>query len=95
MKIIITMILSASFIAASSGTTAEEGLMKAIDKLDNTPKPLILVNVVDRAAHAKHISELHGDLKRQTHLAKFKTKLRKQENQRRLGLSVSKITNAY
>jgi len=106
MKIIITMILSASFIAASSGTTAEEGLMKAVGKVDKTPKPLILVNVVDRAASTKHIRELHGDLKpsralrsvtmkREIRLAKFKAKLRKQKNDRLLGLSSSKVTKAY
>ena len=106
MKIIITMILSASFIAASSGTTAEEGLMKAIGKIDKTPKPLILVDVVDRSARTKHIRELHGDikqapvlrslsLKRELRLAKFKAKLNKRKNENRLGLSDAKVTSAY
>ena len=106
MKIIITMILSASVIAASSGTTAEEGLMKAIDKIDKTPKPLILVDVVDTSTRAKHIRELHGDtkqpsvlrsvaLKRAVSLANFKAKLKKQKQDRRLGLSRGNATNAY
>ena len=106
MKIMITMILSASFIAASSGTTAEEGLMKAIGKVDKTPKPLILVDVLKRSAPTKHIRELHGDikqapvlrsvlLKRAARLAKFKAKLRKQKNEKRLGLPGSKVTSAY
>ncbi len=105
MKIMITMFLSASFIAASSGTTAEGGLMKAIGKKDKTPKPLILVDVVGTSNRTEHIPELHGNkqlpelrsmaLKRAIRLANLKAKLKKQKNERRLGLSRPKATKAY
>lgn len=106
MKIIITMILSALFIVASSGTTAEEGLMKAVDKVDNNSKPLISVSKTDHAVRAKHIRELHGDInssrilrtkavKHERRLAKFKENLRKQKQARLSGLASSKVTTAY
>lgn len=105
MKILITMILSASFIAASSGTTAE-GLMNAVDKIDNSPKPLISVKALDRSKRTQHIRELHGDIdqmrqlrsknmNREQRLAKYKALLRKQKQARILGLSRSKATVAY
>ena len=107
MKLIMTMILSASFIAASAGITAEEGLMKAIGKVDNRQKPLINVTVSRPIAASEYIRELHGDSvaplslamttssKRARRLAKFKAKLRQQKQSRRLGLARSKVTKAY
>ena len=104
MKIIITLALSACFIAISSGTTAG-GLMKAIGFNDKTPKPLINVVTIDRAANTPHIRELHGDvsprpvmtaaLKRQQRLMKFKAKLRKQKLERLSGVSHATFTAAY
>jgi len=106
MKIMITMILSASFIAASSGTTAEEGLMKAIAQIDNTPKPLISVRAINRPVRTQHVRELHGDfvqprelrsksVKHEQRLAKFKAMLRKQKQARLAGLSGPQVTSAY
>jgi len=105
MKIMITMILSASFIAASSGT-AEEGLMKAIAQIDNTPKPLISVRAINRPVRTQHVRELHGDfvqprelrsksVKHEQRLAKFKAMLRKQKQARLAGLSGPQVTSAY
>ena len=103
MKMMITMVLSAFFIAASSGTTAEEGLMKAIAKTDNQPKPLISVAAIGRSNQTKHIRELHGDLgsslvslqANKGNLARYKAKLKKQKHARLLGLSRNKTTVAY
>ena len=80
MKIFFTMLLSALFITASGGITAEGRLTKAVGQVN---KPI------------KHIPELHGDhvetsskgFKRQQRLAKFKAALKTQKLQRQLGLS--------
>ena len=105
MKIVITMILSASFIAASSGTTAE-GIMKAIAQIDTTPKPLVNVVSANRRTQANYIRELHGDIdeprvvdtlemKRERRLAEFKVMLKKQKQKRLLGLSSSTVTAMF
>ncbi|MGB1309952.1 MAG: hypothetical protein ACPG47_02020 [Leucothrix sp.] len=105
MKIIITMTLSVSFIVVSGGIIAEQGLMRAIGKVDNQPKPIISVAKLRRPINAKHIRELHGDApqppklnvsqKRQQRLAQYKAKLRKQKQERLLGLRQTTFTAAY
>ena len=104
MKIVFTLVLSASFITASSGVTAEGGFMKAVGKIDNTPEALVLVSAKKRLSTTKHIRELHGDLsqqpeknvKRKRHLAKFKAALKAQKQQRRLGFSThTTVTAAF
>ena len=106
MKIIITMMLSASFIAASTFITAEEGLMKAVAKNDNSPQPIITVQASRPSIQAKHIRELHGEIKRPSsvrstsvkrdhRLAEFKAQLKKQRQARRLGLSGPSATKVF
>jgi hypothetical protein len=105
MKIVITMTLCASFIAASSGTTAE-GIMKAIAQIDRASKPLVRVVSAHRRTQANYIRELHGDIdkprvvdtlemKRARRLAEFKVMLKKQKQKRLLGLSKSTVTSMF
>ena len=106
MKIIITMMLSASFIAASTVITAEEGLMKAVAKNDKSPQPIINVQASKPSMQVKHIRELHGELrrapsarsmsaKRDRRLAEFKEQLKKQRQARLLGLGSPSVTKIY
>ena len=104
MKMIMTVMLSAAFIATSGWLTAEDGLMKAIGKTDNSPKALVLVSYINQLSPEKHIRELHGDMtqipvknsKRQRRLAKFKAALKTQKQKRLLGLSTrTHVTFAY
>ena len=95
MKVILTVMLGASFIATSGWIAAEGGLMKAIGHNDNSPKPLVLVSSMNQFSPEKHIRELHGDVaqvrvknsKRNRRLAKFKAALKIQKQKRLLGLS--------
>ena len=104
MKIILTVMLSASFIATSGWLAAEGGLMKAIGQIDNSPKALVLVGSVSQLSPKIHIRELHGDIvqtrekksHRKSSLAKFKQALKIQKQKRLLGLSSRKnVTSAY
>lgn len=103
MKIIPTLALSALFMVASTGIIAEEGLIRAIEKTNKTPKPLINVRTFDRPVGVNHIRELHGDinqsrvphsktLRREHRLARYKAKLRQQKQDRLLRLSGPRVT---
>jgi hypothetical protein len=104
MKVILTVMLGTSFIATSGWLAAEGGLMKAIGKIDNSPKALVLVSSLSQFSPEKHIRELHGDItqtreknsNRKRTLDKFKQALKIQKQKRLLGLSKrASVTSAY